>query len=91
MQKSSGREQHKQPDATNTTSSSTNSINSWFSPTSPNSLIITEMRSEPSLDKIAFRSAVFPVPRKPVSIVTGIRWSEAFKPLELLLGLKTVD
>ena len=49
------------------------------------------MRSEPSLDKIAFRSAVFPVPRKPVSIVTGIRWSEAFKPLELLLGLKTVD
>lgn len=49
------------------------------------------MLSEPRLEKITFRSVVFPAPRKPVSIVTGIRWSEAFKPLKLLLGLKTVD
>ena len=72
-ERSPRREQHKQPDAINITSPSTTSINSWSRPISPNSLIITAIRSEPCLDKIAFRSVVFPAPRKPVSIVTGIR------------------
>mmetsp|Transcript_26248 Transcript_26248/g.98805 ORF Transcript_26248/g.98805 Transcript_26248/m.98805 type:complete len:313 (-) Transcript_26248:13-951(-) len=69
-------EQHTQPFASTNTSLAKPSVaprsRSWSSPTDPTSFSITQIRESLQRSK-ALSSVVFPAPRKPVTIVTGMR------------------
>src|SRR5260370_35300645 len=59
-------------------SSSDFSTKRWSSPISPNSLMITAVSASSGRRRSLFKSVVLPLPRKPVSTVTGMRCSAAF-------------
>ncbi|MCY1281449.1 hypothetical protein D9M70_302590 [compost metagenome] len=50
-------------------------------PSSPNSLTITAMRRPPALSRMWRSSVVLPLPRKPVTMVTGILADMANTPV----------
>src|SRR5438105_2367982 len=65
--------QHRQPLLSSTTSSVALSTNRWSRPISPNSLTMTAVAAIPGCFKTWFSSVVLPLPRNPVSTVTGMR------------------
>src|SRR5690242_9469021 len=70
--------QQRQPEFSVTMPSSVDfSTRRWSSPISPNSLMITAVSASSGRRRSLFRSVVLPLPRKPVSTVTGMRSSAA--------------
>ena len=65
--------QHRQPLFSNTTSSVALSTSRWSRPISPNSLTMTAVAAMPGCFSTWFKTVVLPLPRNPVSTVTGIR------------------
>ena len=63
--------QHRQPPSSSTTSSSLASTRRWSRPTSPNSFTITAVRASAGSRSRCESSVVFPLPRKPVTTLTG--------------------
>ena len=66
-------EQHMQPLASNTVSSVVCAIRSWSRPISPNSLTMTTVPVRSGRRSRRLSSVVLPLPRNPVSTVTGMR------------------
>ena len=64
--------QHRQPVVSASSVSSLLAISSWSRPISPNSLTMTAVRAKPGSRKMREISVVLPLPRKPVTIATGI-------------------
>ena len=82
--------QHRQPEFRVTMPSSSDfSTSRWSSPISPNSLMITAVSASSGRRSSLFSSVVLPLPRKPVSTVTGMRCSAAFC-VSLMLSLLIV-
>src|SRR6516165_1055040 len=69
-------EQQMHPFSSSTISSSSATISSLSMPMSPNSLTMTAVRNPCWLVRICFTRVVFPLPRKPVTTVTGNRVSD---------------
>ena len=65
--------QHRQPLFISTTSSVALSTSRWSMPISPNSLTITAVSAMSGCFSTWFSTVVLPLPRNPVSRVTGIR------------------
>src|SRR5947209_3591270 len=65
--------QHRQPLFSSTTSSVAFSTSRWSRPISPNSLTMTAVEAMPGSFSTWFSSVVLPLPRNPVSTVTGMR------------------
>ena len=66
--------QHRQPEFSVTMPSSSDfSTSRWSSPISPNSLMITAVSASSGRRSSLFSSVVLPLPKKPVSTVTGMR------------------
>ena len=68
--------QQTQPLCSTTISPSIASTSRWSSPTAPNSLTITAVSPSSGCFSRWFSSVVLPLPRKPVSTVTGTRSAE---------------
>src|SRR6202043_3011919 len=65
--------QHRHPLLSNTTSSLDRSTSKWSRPISPNSLTMTAVAAISGCFKTWFSTVVLPLPRNPVSSVTGVR------------------
>ena len=65
--------QHRQPLFSSTISSVALSTSRWSRPISPNSLTMTAVAAMPGCFSTWFSSVVLPLPRNPVSTVTGMR------------------
>ena len=70
--------QQMQPFFSSTASSIACSISRWSSPTAPNSLTITTVSASDGWRSRWFSTVVLPLPRKPVSIVTGTVFAASF-------------